>query len=336
MDEQQEVHAAGVDTGEDGGLAVATNGVHVATEHGLGQDEVVDEDQHTDDHQHNRGTTLISVTGGSQQVGDEGDDDRGKHNFEDGQAHRLGHQADLGHTGALAQLAPGKADDAQDAEYNGQTIERTPPAKDVGQVVTGNATEFEGGNRHGFADDHGGETTEDQHAGQSGNEARDADDGDPEALPDADDQADDQSDDDGEHPVDSGAFHQQCTHTTDEGYQGTNRKVDVGGDDDHHHTNGQDDHVSVLLNQGHEGVRLQQHASGQDLEGHDDDQQCADNTVLTGIVGNRGQQAGLFFFLCRCCSCGAHQAATSLSLVIPFIRYSWVNPFFSTLSVTTP
>ena len=84
-------------------------------------------------------------------------------------------------------------------------------------------------------------------------------------------------------------------HTpTDEGYQGTNRKVDVGGDDDHHHTNGQDDHVSVLLNQGHEGVRLQQHASGQDLEGHDDDQQCADNTVLTGIVGNRGQQAGLF------------------------------------------
>ena len=159
------------------------------------------------------GTTLISVTGGSQQVGDEGDDDRGKHNFEDGQAHRLGHQADLGHTGALAQLAPGKADDAQDAEHNGQTIERTPPAKDVGQVVTGNATEFEGGNRHGFADDHGGETTEDQHAGQSGNEARDADDGDPEALPDADDQADDQSDDDGEHPVDSGAFHQQCTHT---------------------------------------------------------------------------------------------------------------------------
>ena len=184
VDEQQEVHAAGVDTGEDGGLAVATNGVHVATEHGLGQDEVVDEDQHTDDHQHDRGTTLISVTGGSQQVGDEGDDDRGKHNFEDGQAHRLGHQADLGHTGALAQLAPGKADDAQDAEHNGQTIERTPPAKDVGQVVTGNATEFEGGNRHGFADDHGGETTEDQHAGQSGNEARDADDGDPEALPD--------------------------------------------------------------------------------------------------------------------------------------------------------
>jgi len=90
VDEQQEVHAAGVDTGEDGGLAVATNGVHVATEHGLGQDEVVDEDQHTDDHQHDRGTTLISVTGGSQQVGDEGDDDRGKHNFEDGQAHRLG------------------------------------------------------------------------------------------------------------------------------------------------------------------------------------------------------------------------------------------------------
>ena len=32
VDEQQEVHAAGVDTGEDGGLAVATNGVHVATE----------------------------------------------------------------------------------------------------------------------------------------------------------------------------------------------------------------------------------------------------------------------------------------------------------------
>lgn len=126
-------HAAGVDTGEDGGLAVATNGVHVATEHGLGQDEVVDEDQHTDDHQHDRGTTLISVTGGSQQVGDEGDDDRGKHNFEDGQAHRLGHQADLGHTGALAQLAPGKADDAQDAEHNGQTIERTHQPRMLGR-----------------------------------------------------------------------------------------------------------------------------------------------------------------------------------------------------------
>ncbi len=90
-------------------------------------------------------------------------------------------------------------------------------ARMLGQVVTGNATEFEGGNRH-IRDDHGGETTEDGScAGQSGNEARDADDGDPEALQSADDQADDQSDDDGEHPVDSGAFHQQCTHTTDEG-----------------------------------------------------------------------------------------------------------------------
>lgn len=126
-----------------------------------------------------------------------------------------------------------------------------------------------------------------------------------------------QSDDDGEHPVDSGAFHQQCTHTTDEGYQGTNRKVNVGGDDDHHHTNGQDDHVSVLLNQGHEGVRLQQHASSQDLEGHDDDQQCADNTVLTGIVG-QPWPAGRSFLL----SLQVLQLRRSSGCHLPFLGHT--------------
>ncbi|MEI2827269.1 MAG: hypothetical protein V9F04_13390 [Dermatophilaceae bacterium] len=44
-------------------------------------------------------------------------------------------------------------------------------------------------------------------------------------------------------------------HATDEGHDGADRQVDVTGDDDHHHADGQDQDVGVLLDQAGDVVR---------------------------------------------------------------------------------
>ena len=247
MDEQQEVDALGVDTGEDGCLAIAADGVDVTTEHGPGQDEVVGEHEHADDDEHNRDAALFRVARRGQQIGDERNDHGREDDLEDSQVHRFGHQSDLLDALALAQLGEGVADDAQHADDKGQTIERPPEPQDVRQIVTGDATEGIGGDRHGFADNHGGEPSEHQHTGQGSDEARDTHVGHPESLPDANDEADDEGEEDSKHPVHACALHQQGTDAADEGDQRTDRQVDVGGDDDHHHADGEDNHIGVLL-----------------------------------------------------------------------------------------
>ena len=337
MNEQGEIHTLGIDAGQLSRLTIATNRIHMTTEHGLGQDEVVNQHQYADDDEHNRSATLVRISGGGKQVGDEADGKSRDDDLDDGQAHRFGHKTDPLRTSAFAQLAPRERRNAQDAQDDGQTIKRPPPSEYVRQVITCDATEGFRGDRHGFADDDGGEASENQHAGQCGDEARNTDIGDPETLPDADDEAHGKGDDDGQTPIDPLSFHQQRTDAADESHERTDRKIDVGRNDDHYHAYGQNDHICVLLNQRYETVRFKQDATCQNLEYDDDNEQCPYNAVLSCVVGDGGEQAaGFVLRRCWCRGPCAHRAATSLSLVMPRMRYSCVNPCFPTLSVTTP
>ena len=59
----------------------------------------------------------------------------------------------------------------------------------------------------------------------------------------------------------------------DEAGDRTDGQVDVAGDDDHHHADGQDQDVAVLDHQVGDVLRLQQDPVGQDLEQQDDQDQ---------------------------------------------------------------
>ena len=307
----------------------------MTSEHRAGEDEVVDEDEHAQDDEHDRDTALVGVAGEGQQVGDEADEQRGDDDLGHGERHGLRREAGLGHLAAAAQLAPCEERDARDADHDGQAVEWTPPPEELRQVVAGDAAELRRGDRHGFADDHGGEATEDEHAGQCGDEAGDAHVGHPEALPAADDQADDERDEDCEHPVDALPFHQYGAHTAYEGHDRADRQIDMRGDDNHDHADGEDDHVGVLLDERDEAVGLEQHALGEEFEDEHDDDERAHDAVLLRIVGQCREESRALLF-CWGCIDGAHDATTSFSLVMPFMRYSWVNPFLRTSSVTTP
>ena len=66
----------------------------------------------------------------------------------------------------------------------------------------------------------------------------------------------------------------------DEAGDGADGEVDVAGDDDHHHADGQDQDVAVLDHQVGDVLRLQQDAVGEDLEEQDDQDQGDEDANL--------------------------------------------------------
>ena len=134
-------------------------------------------------------------------------------------------------------------------------------------------------------------------------------------------------------------LHQDGTHPADKGNKRPHAQIDLRGNNNHHHADSKYDHISILLDKGYERVGLEEHASRKDLEGNDDNNKCADNTVLAQVARNRCYKRLLLSLRMlpaspiglRCIAplfhidiCGAHWETPflSFSFVINFIRYS--------------
>jgi hypothetical protein len=89
--------------------------------------------------------------------------------------------------------------------------------------------------------------------------------------------------------------HRDGEDPTDERDDGADREVDVAGDDDHDHADGEDHDVGVLLEQARHVVRHEQLAAGEQLEEDDDRDEGTDDAVLAqvGLLGSLASLGGI-------------------------------------------
>jgi hypothetical protein len=181
-----------------------------------------------------------------------------------------------------------------------------------------------------------GHAAEEQHAGQGDDERRDADVGDPEAVPRTDGEADGEGGEDADPPRLPVPDDHHGRHRTGQRHHGADREVDVPGDDHDDHADGQHQDVGVLQDDvrdvagaqrdavvgEHEEQRHDRHERDVDAAGA---QVAADQRtqvvrarmeglgrgrILRGRVGFRG--------------CGPGHPTDSLSLVMSSMSPSWV------------
>ncbi|CRH60729.1 Uncharacterised protein [Chlamydia trachomatis] len=317
--EDQEVSALGVDTGQLGCAEVATNGVDVTTELRLRHDERVDDHQNADDDENDRGPT----GGQGEQVGHEGDCQGYQDLTGDEQSERNDRCACLDILCATAERGEERDCDRCDTDNQSDNVNHARVAEERGQGsgCDGHEARRQTGNGCFHEDDR--EATEDEHATQGDDECRNANVGNPEALPATDQDTEKQADDHCKWPRNVHLVHEQCNHATDEGDDRADSEVDVAGDDDHGHADGQDHHVCVLLNQRGDIVRGQKAATGEDVEQDDNDDERAENPVLLEAAL---QPFGRLF----------HRASFTRSLVMSFMRDSCVASAAGTTPVITP
>jgi hypothetical protein len=281
VDHREEVDAAGVDPGEAGRVRVAADGVDVASEHrALGDVGVEDHEgaqDETDD-----GHALVR---GEEQPEDEheaADDDELEH----AQHHPRHLHAVRAQVRALAQLEVDDDRDGQEGEHERGVVVPRDRAH-LRDVPVGDLLEaLRDGDRLRVEDDEV-QAAEEEHAGERDDEGRDADVGDPEALPDADEDPERQPEEDRRRPGQVELRHRQCDGRPHEGAHRADRQVDVTGDDHHHHADGQDEDVAVLHEQRRDVAWLEEEPVGQDLE-HRHEQQESDHHAVLADVATEG------------------------------------------------
>ncbi len=145
------------------------------------------------------------------------------------------------------------------------------------------------GNRGRVADDLV-DTAEDELAGQRHDERRDADEGDPEALPGADEGTDGEAEDDRGPHREVPDRHRLRDDDADDRRDRTDGQVDVAGDDDHDHAERQDQDVRVLQEQVDHVGGLEDQALRRDREEDQDRDERDDHAVLADAVALAEEQ----------------------------------------------
>ncbi len=133
------------------------------------------------------------------------------------------------------------------------------------------------------------EAAEDEHAGERDDEGRDADVGDPEALPGSDHRSDEQREQDRDEPRHAHVHREDSGDRPDERGDRSDRQVDVTGDDDEHHADREDQDVAVLNDQVRDVLRAQQdrvaraRVDREDREQHEHRDQRDEDAVLADV-----------------------------------------------------
>ena len=200
--------------------------------------------------------------------------------------------------GTVPQLQPDHQADAGDGEEQREVVV-VRHGSDRRQVAVGDGLErIRDGNRLG-TEDHQVETAEQEHAGKGDDERRYADVGHPESLPHPHEDADHDAEQDGHPPGEVPFLHRQCERRSDERTDRAHRQVDVAGDDDHHHADGEDQDVAVLDQQKGDVAGLDEQTVGQPGE-QDHQQQQGDHHAVLAQVAGVLQAASLRSGLNRC------------------------------------
>ena len=129
-----------------------------------------------------------------------------------------------------------------------------------------------------------GGAAEHQHSRQRHDEGRNADVSDPESLPRTDQRPQQQTQRHRHRPREVLADHQHRRHGSDESGDGPDRQIDVTGDDDDDHADGQDEDVTVLLHDVGDIERFEQDPVGPDLEQDHDQGERHHHAVLAEVA----------------------------------------------------
>lgn len=326
--EDEERDALVLDAGELRGGAVAAEGVHMTADDGVAHD-VAEADEQTGEQEEYDGDTAVAGQG------------HGEGEYGRGHGHALGEEDVAGQdVQFVAQLTAPVADLLEEgkgqeraAQEEGQVVV-VGLGPDLGEVSGGDLLEALGeGAERAAAQEDLCAAPEQQHSGQGDDEGRDADVRDPEALPGARDRSDDQGEHEGQDPGDIVLDHHDRGGRGDECGQRADGQVDVPGDDDDHHADGENQDVAVLKDEVGDVVRLEQDSVGPYLEEDDDQPEGDEHPVLAHVAagrvqeeaaGRRGRGRGLLAGALRGVGGGLGHSCYLLSLVIWRMRTSWV------------
>ena len=252
----------------------------MTAENRVTSDERVEENEHSEDDSGDREACADAATG--EEDGCVDDDGTEEDDLHDAHPQRCGRRTHDLLNPAGTPFGVDDRDHDDEPQKQGQVVVARVRA-DLRKVAGADDREaVRNGDRVGVTDDLVA-AAEDEHAGQGDDEGGNPDVGNPRALPGADQHSHEQPEQDGQRPREVPVPHRGGHHDADESGNGSDRQVDVAGDDHHDHADGEDEDIGVLADQVDQVAGRQRQSVGQVLEEQNDGDQAEEDAELPQV-----------------------------------------------------